>query len=199
SEKTEELPSERLKKTLVQVAIEDDDYVIEVTPSSVAGAATESINTIAKQLGKKVEIKLGSSFVHKGRSKNISAEIIHEGMRIALDVPSVKSFDRSGGVAAFYAINRCKEGIESGTFQKAILIVPRKTGGAKYSSVRDSNKDTITVVEINQKEAELLILKAKDSPSEKAREIASIIFPELIQETVPEESKEDSENSEIEK
>ncbi|MHA1144689.1 MAG: hypothetical protein ACTSRW_08125, partial [Candidatus Helarchaeota archaeon] len=178
----EELPSEKLKKTLVQVAIEEDDYVIEVTPSAVTGAATDSINILSKKLGEEIEIKIGSSFTFKGRSKNIGAEIIKGDLHIALDVPSVKSFDRSGGVAAFYAITRCRDGIESGTYQKAILIVPRGTGGAKYSSVRDSNKENITVIEINQKEAEQLIALSKSEPSEKGLEIASVVFPELKKE-----------------
>ena len=68
---------------------------------------------------------------------------------------------------------------ESSFSQKAILIVPKGTGGAKYSSVREANKDNISVIEINQKEAEKMISKAKTDPSEKGQEIARIIFPEL--------------------
>lgn len=186
-----ELPSEKLKKTLVHVAIEDDEYAIEVNPSAVTGAAADSISTMAGNLAKSVEIKIGFAFTVKGRAKNIAALVSEGETKIAIDVPSVKSFDRSGGVAAFYAINRCKDGITTGEFQKAILIVPRGTGGAKYSSVRDDNQETISVIEMNQKEAEDLIFHAKSEPSAKGKEIAGVIFPEVkpeVEEAPPEET-----------
>ncbi|MHA1783973.1 MAG: hypothetical protein ACTSVE_02125 [Candidatus Helarchaeota archaeon] len=179
----EESQAERIKKTLVKIAIEEDDYVIEVTPQSVAAAAVESIELLASD--KSITKVLGYNFTSKNKKKTISAMVEVEGKKYGIDVCSCKSFDRSGGVAAYYSINRLKDGLAENKFDKTILIVPRGTGGAKYMSVRNANADRIKVIELNQKEAEMLILgTSKKAPSERGKDIASILFPELIEEKI---------------
>ncbi|NHI94596.1 MAG: hypothetical protein EAX96_19045 [Candidatus Lokiarchaeota archaeon] len=175
---TEGTQAERIKKTLVKIAIEEDDYVIEVTPQSVAAAAVESIELLAGDKG--IKKTLGYDFTSKNKSRTISAKVELEEKKYGIDVCSCKSFDRSGGVAAYYSITRLKDGLIENEFDKTILIVPKGTGGAKYTSVRDSNINEIMVVEIDQKDAEALILGTnKKEPSEMSKLIASAIFPEL--------------------
>ncbi len=180
---TNESQAERIKKTLVKIAIEEDDYVIEVTPQSVAGAAVSSVELLSGD--NKVDAVLGYNFTTKGKAKTISAKIEVAGNKYGIDVCSCKSFDRSGGVAAYYSINRLKDGLDSHEFNKTILIVPKGTGGAKYMSVRESNAETIQVIELNQKDAENLILGSnKKEPSIFGKEIAAVIFPELKSENI---------------
>jgi len=170
--------AERIKKTLVKIAFEEDDYVTEVTPQSVAGAAVGSIELLSGD--NQVKMAMGYSFVAKGKSKTISAKIEVGDNKFGIDVCSCKSFDRSGGVAAYYSINRLKAGLDAKEFNKTILIVPKGTGGAKYMSVRQSNSDTIHVIELNQKDAENLIIGSnKKEPSIEGKDIAARIFPEV--------------------
>ncbi|MHA1377650.1 MAG: hypothetical protein ACTSRG_04610 [Candidatus Helarchaeota archaeon] len=169
--------SEQLEKTLVQIKIEDDNYVIEVNPQSVLGAAIDSVKTGAKILNKKVETKFDFTFSFGNKEKKCGALIIADGVKIGVDVPSVKSFSRSGGVAAYYSVNRLKDGIAAGAFSKAILIVPKNTKGAKYSSVVKSLGDKLKVTEINQKEAEALIYFAKKELSVHGKQIVKYLFP----------------------
>ena len=170
--------AERIKKTLVKIAFEEDDYVTEVTPQSVAGAAVGSIELLSGN--NQVNTAMGYNFSSKGKAKTISAKIEVGDNKFGIDVCSCKSFDRSGGVAAYYSINRLKDGLDANEFNKTILIVPKGTGGAKYMSVRQSNPDTIHVIELNQKDAENLIIGSnKKEPSIEGKEIAARIFPEL--------------------
>ena len=175
---SEESQAERIKKTLVKIAIEEDDYVIEVTPQSVAAAVIESIELFAGD--QQVSKTMGYDFTSKNKKRTISAKIESQGKKFGVDVCSCKSFDRSGGVAAYYSITRLQDGLNVNEFDQTILIVPKGTGGAKYTSVRESNVDQIFVIEIDQKDAEALILGTnKKEPSEIGKNIASIIFPEL--------------------
>jgi len=169
--------SEQIKKTLVQIKIEEDNYVIEVNPQSVLGAAIDSAKTGAKLLNKKIETQLDFTFTLGNKEKKCGALIIAEGVKIGIDVPSVKSFSRSGGVAAYYSVNRLKDGISAGAFSKAILIVPKNTKGAKYSSVVKSLGDKLKITEINQKEAEALIYFAKKELSVHGKQIVNFLFP----------------------
>jgi len=173
-----ESKAERIKKTLVKIAFEEDDYVVEVTPQSVAGAAVGSIELLSGD--KQVNTTMGYTFSAKGKAKTISAKIEVGDNKYGIDVCSCKSFDRSGGVAAYYSINRLKAGLDANEFNKSLLIVPKGTGGAKYSIVRQSNADVIYVIELNQKDAENLIIGSnKKEPSIEGKEIAARIFPEL--------------------
>ena len=152
--------------------------MIEVTPQSVAAAVIESIELFAGD--QQVSKTMGYDFTSKNKKRTISAKIESQGKKFGVDVCSCKSFDRSGGVAAYYSITRLQDGLNVNEFDQTILIVPKGTGGAKYTSVRESNVDQIFVIEIDQKDAEALILGTnKKEPSEIGKNIASIIFPEL--------------------
>lgn len=177
----EESVSEQLKKTLVQIKIEDDNYAIEVNPQSVLGACIDSIMTACSQLEKEgqVQTELNFEFTFQNKQRTCGAIINYSGEIIGIDVPSVKSFDRSGGVAAFYAVSRLKDGINAGAFSKVILVVPKGTGGAKYTSVINSLGDKIKVIELEQTEAEALIYFSKKELSIHGKEIAKFIFPEV--------------------
>ncbi|NVM55033.1 MAG: hypothetical protein HWN66_15110 [Candidatus Helarchaeota archaeon] len=169
-------------KSSVQMTIGSEEYVINVNPSSVAGAAIDSISTLARQQNKPLEINLAFEFKGKGGKSKKLAGIIEEkdsNQKYGIEVPSVKTFDRSGGVAAYYAANRVIDAITTGAIDKSILIVPKGTAGKKYTSIIESASDSLTIVELVQSEAESLIKGAKKNPSLKGREIARAVFPTI--------------------
>ena len=108
-----------------------------------------------------------------------------------MDIPTIKTFDKSGGVAAYYAINRLKEALSVGAINHACLIVPKETGGKKYTMIREDLGDKLTLVELNQEEAEDLIRKAKTAPSIKGREFARLVMKDLPPEPPAEEPSEE--------
>lgn len=168
-------------KVSVQMTIGEEEYIINVNPASVAGAALDSISSISRELGKNLEVKLEYEFQGKdGKTKKIAGfiEDTDAQLKYGIEVPSIKTFDRSGGVAAFYATSRILESIPK-YIDKAILIVPAGTSGKKYLSLLQSAGDKLTVIEINQQEAESLVKSAKTNPSLKGREIAHVLFPTI--------------------
>lgn len=169
-------------KGSVQMTIGEEEYVIEVNPASVAGAALDSITTISHELNKPVEIKLDYEFTGKDKKAKKIAGFVEEketSLKCGIEVPSVKTFDRSGGVAAFYAASRIMEAVHSNSINKAILIVPEGTSGKKYTSLLESAGDKLIVVELTQSDAEGLVRSAKTSPCAKGRQIAHVVFPSI--------------------
>ncbi len=153
---------------------------IEVTPSSIVSAAIDSLLTFAKE--KKVEIKVNFDyeFTVAGKKKSISAYLLDpQGAKIGFDIPTIKTFDKSGGVAAFYAIERLKNALNEGIIDHSCLIVPRDTAGKKYALTCEEIGSKLTIVELNDAEAKELIRGAKSNPSIKGREFARIVFSNL--------------------
>ena len=169
-------------KSAVQMRIGEEEYVFDVTPATVAGGAIDSISTIARQLSKVFEISLDFEFKDKsGKAKKLAGVVEEKDSKkkYGIEVPSVKTFDRSGGVAAFYAASRVMEAVQNNAIVKGILVVPKGTSGKKYTSLLESAGDKLIIIELNQLEAESLIKDAKKNPSIKGREIAHVLFPTI--------------------
>ena len=150
---------------------------IQVTPASTVSAAIDSILTFAKERGVDVKVDFDYEFTIAGKNKSINAFL--PGQKIGIDIPTIKSFDKSGGVAAYYAINRLKQAVSEGIIDHACLIVPRETAGKKYSMIREDLGSKLTLIELNQEEAKDLIRNAKITPSIKGREVARLVFKDL--------------------
>jgi hypothetical protein len=169
-------------KSTVPMKIGEEEYVFEVNPGTVAGAAIDSISIIARQLNKNFEIGLDFEFKDKsGKAKKLAGVVEEKESqkKYGIEVPSVKTFDRSGGVAAFYAASRVMDAVQCNAIAKGILIVPKGTSGKKYTSLIEAAGEKLTIIELNQSEAESLIRDAKKNPCYKGREIAHILFPTI--------------------
>ena len=81
-------------------------------------------------------------------------------------------------VAAFYSIRRLQEALDAEVIDKAVLITSKGTRGQKYESLVSKLKSLI-VVELDEEEGKELIKNAKKNPSQKGREIARILFPDI--------------------
>ena len=164
---------------------------IDVTPATVVSGAIDSILTFAKEKGIEIQVQFNFEFMVGDKNKSISAQILDlNGQKIGIDVPTIKTFDKSGGVSAYYAIIRLKQAVSGGVIDKACLIVPRETSGKKYTLVQEELGAKLTLVEMNEEEAKDLIRKAKKAPSLKGREFARLIFKDLPLEPIPEQGDE---------
>ncbi|WP_287588009.1 hypothetical protein, partial [Candidatus Borrarchaeum sp.] len=154
---------------------------IDVNPGSIVGGALCSVQAIARNLGKLNEISLDLDFefiIDKKKQK--LGGTIKRGpyMLIGVEVPSVKSFDKPGGVAAYYAIRRLHDAIKNGVITKGCLITPSGTKGNKYMQVRESAGNNIMVIELNQEEAEDLIRKCQEKPITQLTPFIKLLFPD---------------------
>ncbi len=183
-------PREIIKRTIEEILAEEE-YVIIATPASVAGAALKSIIKVGEEKGKKFNTQMEFKFMFGKRSQTLAALIETGGKKWGLEIPSCKNFDRSAGVAGYYAAKRLKDAIDQKVIDSAILIVPTGSGGAKFDMILQNNSE-IHKVELNNVLGENLIANALKSPTKEGWNIAKIIFPD-IGEYVPPQVEEPSE------
>lgn len=184
-------PREVIKKTIEEILAEEE-YVIDVNPSSVAGAALKSIIKVGEEKSKKFKTQMEYKFMLGKRSQTLAAMIETGGKKWGLEIPSIKTFDRSAGVAGYYAAKRIKDAITEKAIDAAILIVPEGTGGAKYEMILKQNPQ-IHMIELTNNLGEELIANALTYPTKEGWEIAKIVFPD-IGEFKPPEVEEPSED-----
>ncbi len=170
----------------------EENMTIQVNPPSVASGAINSILVAADELAKPIQATIDYSFKVGSSEKKISALLILEnGEKIALDVPSVKNFDRKGGVAAYYSLKRLDDAIRNGIADRAILIIPKGTSGTKFTKLVSDLGDKLTIYEISDEIGRALIIGGiTKSLSPIGRKIAHDVLPEFPEEPpqVPSES-----------
>jgi hypothetical protein len=161
---------------------------IDVNPGSITGGAVCSVLTIAKKIGKQDDISMDLDFEFEvGGKKQTIGGIIRKGdMIIGVEVPSVKGFDKPGGVAAYYAIRRLRDALKNDQITSAVLITPNNTKGNKYMQIHQSISDDLIVIELNQEEAEDLIKQCQENPITQALPLIKLVFPDYEPEPEPE-------------
>jgi len=185
-------PREVIKKTIEEILAEEE-YVIDVNPSSVAGAALKSIIKIGEEKSKKFKTQMEFKFKIGKRTQTLAAMIEYEGKKWGLEIPSIKTFDRSAGVAGYYAAKRIKDALDEKAIDKALLIVPSGSSGAKFEMILENNP-AINKFELNNESGEKLIANALTYPTKEGWDIAKIIFPDLGEYRPPEEPSTDESN-----
>ena len=186
-------PRETIKKTIEDILAEEE-YSIDVNPQSVAGATLKCINMIGESNNKQFKTHMEFKFMLGKRSQTLAALIESEGKKWGLEIPSIKTFDRSAGVAGYYAAKRLKDAITEKAIDAAILIVPTGTGGAKYEMILKDNPN-IHRFELNNEIGERLIENALKYPTREGWEIASIIFSDIGEYQPPPAEELDSEEN----
>ena len=176
-------PREIIKKTIEEILAEEE-YVIDVNPSSVAGATLKSIIKAGEEKNKDFNTQMEYKFMMGKRSQTLAALIEVGGKKWGLEIPSIKTFDRSAGVAGYYAAKRLKDAIELKAIDSAILIVPAGSSGAKFESILENNQE-IRKVELTNETGENLIASALTYPSKEGWDIARIVFPDIGEYTPP--------------
>ncbi len=170
-------PREIIKKTIDDILAEEE-YSIDVNPQSVAGATLKCINMIGEDKNKQFKTQMEFKFMLGKRSQTLAALIEAEGKKWGLEIPSIKTFDRSAGVAGYYAAKRLKDAIAEKAIDYGILVVPQGTGGAKYEMILKDNP-SIHRFELNSEIGERLIANALKYPTKEGWEIAAIIFGDI--------------------
>ena len=170
-------PREVIKKTIEDILAEEE-YSIDVNPQSVAGATLKCINMVGDNKGKKYKTQMEFKFKMGKRTQTLAALIEAEGRKWGLEIPSIKTFDRSAGVAGYYAAKRLKDAISEKVIDYGILIVPQGTGGAKYEMILKNNPE-VHRVELNNEIGEEMIKNALKYPTQRGWDIAKIIFKDI--------------------
>jgi len=158
------------------------DYVIKLTPSVVIGSIVRAIQILAEESGLSIQLQAAS-----GRSKKESAATMTVGddsgtKTFSIEVPNVKDWNRSAGVAAYYSAKRLKKAVEEGVADIVVIAVPEKTSGAKFESLKEELRERMVVLSLNQDTAAELVDatnegRLPDSQLETFRELLRKIAP----------------------
>ncbi len=165
-------------RATIEDILNEEEYVINVNPQSVAGAALKCIIKIGEDKGKKFKHEMDYKFKIGKRQQTLEALVEFEKIRWGMVIPSCKTFDRSAGVAGYYAAKRLKDAMMEKAIDKGILIVPEGSGGTKFELILNENPE-IHKVELNNETGESLIASALENPSKEGWEIAKIIFKDI--------------------
>ncbi len=160
------------------------DYVIKLTPTVVAHAITKALEWAARGVG--VDVSLLLSPEDKKSKQDVAAIISvkqnEREVKVAVEVPNVKNWDRSGGVAAFYGTKRLKKVIEEGKASRGIIVVPKKTTGAKFEQILQEMEGRVIPVKVNQEEATRLAESSMSNmPDENTLSMVNEILKALVQ------------------
>jgi hypothetical protein len=163
----------------IEKMMQEESFIIDVSQASIAGMALKGIKIFGDKNSYEYKVDIPFEFPLGRRKVTLAGLITFNNRRIALEVPAVKDFDRSGGVAAFYAAQRLQNAILQNQIDEAILIVPENTKGQKYQSILGQYTQ-IYVAELNNDNGEELVRGAgSNKPSKEGFEIAKLIFTEL--------------------
>ena len=100
---------------------------------------------------------------------------------VGFEIPNIKNWDKSGGVAAYYALKRLENAITSNLMDKGVLVVPRGTSGEKYTRLLKKMREKVILIEINQNEAKEIISE-KGQISKRATKIAEKVLNNIREE-----------------
>jgi len=111
------------------------DYVIKLTSTVVTNSIIEALAIAGASMD--VEVKL--QIIEESKKKQNSSVVLltKNGVthQVGVDVPNAKDWNRSGGVAAFYAGKRLKTILDDGSVQTSIIAIPAATKGAKFDAL----------------------------------------------------------------
>lgn len=164
----------------ITTMMQSEDYTIEVNPASVVGAMLKSLEYFAKENNLEIEVIFDLKFFVGKRNYGIAGAIKYKDKIYGIEVPAIKTFERSGGVAAFYAAKRLTDAKEQGAIEKGVLIVPRGTGGPKFTLIVDKAKDYMLLTPMTEKRAEFLIKQALVKPDQVSYDVAKFLFGDSL-------------------
>ncbi|MEM2142901.1 MAG: hypothetical protein QXQ81_06575, partial [Candidatus Thorarchaeota archaeon] len=94
-----------------------------------------------------------------------------------LDVPTVKDWDRSGGVSAYYSVARLKKMLDKGEADVTMVVIPAETKGAKFDSASAELGQRLIAIRLNTGTATQLI---EDTRKEQLSEEERTLFTNAL-------------------
>jgi len=134
------------------------DHVIKLTSTVVTNSIVEALAVAGAQIGAEVKLQI---FEEPTKKKQQSAivQLTKDGIlhQVGVDIPNVKDWNRSGGVAAFYAGKRLKKILDDGTVLASVIAVPAATKGAKFSALIEELGSKLLIIRMDTDTATLFV------------------------------------------
>ncbi|MFW9786480.1 MAG: hypothetical protein ACFFE2_01550 [Candidatus Thorarchaeota archaeon] len=142
--------------------IPQEDYVIKLTASVVLDSIVKALTLAAKPLGIDVELQVSGAGTQKQQVAIV--ELTKEGsaQSVGIDLPNVKDWDRSGGVAAYYSANRLKKVLDADAVKAAVIAVPTSTKGAKFVALSEEIGHKMLALRFDEETATTFVREASE-------------------------------------
>lgn len=122
-----------------------DDYMVKLTATVMMNAIVNALQLAASHFDVEIEFKMPpESQTQQATVLNLAKD--EEKRRLAIDLPNVKDWNRSGGVAAFYSVKRLKKAMDKGKADASIIAVPVLTSGTKFEAMAESLGDKLLML-----------------------------------------------------
>lgn len=136
---------------------EQEDYVLKLTANVVMNSVVSALSMAGKPLGIDVTLQVAPDDSSKQMVLIVNAERDGAVSQLGVDLPNVKDWNRSGGVAAFYAAKRLQTAIDEGQVKGGIIIVPTSTKGTKFESIVNDLGSKLMTLRLDTETATLFV------------------------------------------
>lgn len=130
-----------------------EDYVIKLTATVVLNSIVKAIMLAAKPFGIEVELQVSGAGTQKQEASIIELTKDGETQFIGIDLPNIKDWDRSGGVAAYYSANRLKKVLDADTVKATVIAVPTSTKGTKFEAITEELGNAMLALRFDEETA----------------------------------------------
>jgi hypothetical protein len=158
-----------------------EDYVVKLTATVMMNSIVSALQSAAESFG--VELGLKMAPESQGQQATI-VELVKDGVKkhLAIDLPNVKDWNRSGGVAAFYSVKRLKAALDEGKADVSVIAVPVPTSGTKFEAMAESLGEKILLLRFDVDSATEFVRSTADGSlphgySESIRGFIDGLFP----------------------
>lgn len=139
-----------------------EDYVIKLTATVVLNSIVEALTIAAKPLGIEVELQVSGAGSQKQQAAIVELTKGSATQYVGIDLPNVKNWDRSGGVAAYYSANRLKKVLDADAVKAAVIAVPVPTKGAKFEALTEEIGSKMLTLRLDEETATLFVRETNE-------------------------------------
>ena len=174
------------KKVEKEEVKKSEEYVIKLTPSVIADVIIKAVRDASRVQNLELNVQTGQGQVEEKIGKKVAAimEIKNKdkSKKLALEIPNIKNWNRSGGVSVYYVAKRLKELVDKKLVDLAIVPMPKQTAGAKLKAITDEMGKHLITLKLDEQELVTAIESSmNDTPNELLEKIGRIIV-ERVQE-----------------
>ncbi len=154
-----------------------EDYVIKLTATVVLNSIVEAMTLAAKPLDIEVELQVSGAGTQKQQAAIVELNKESVTHYIGIDLPNVKDWDRSGGVAAFYSAKRLKKVLDVDAVKATVIAIPVATKGAKFQALSKQIGSKMLTLRLDEETATDFVRKTANGtlPHEHAESITGLI------------------------
>ena len=143
----------------------NEEYDIEEKEPSPGNVMHLVIQEINKQLinhDVSYDLLLDYSYKIDNKTKKLGTLLDLGSKFVGIEIPSIKTFEKEAGVAAYYAVKRLVDAKKQNVIQNGIIVIPSNTDGNKYRSMLEQNPEIFEIKIEPEKIRRLLNDKVKD-------------------------------------